>query len=804
MIGETILHYRVIERLGGGGMGVVYKAEDTKLHRLVALKFVLENIPESARSVERFQREALTASALNHPNICTIYDIAEQGGRLFMVMEYLDGQTLKHAIPPNGFELEPLLDIAIGVVDGLDAAHSEGIIHRDIKPANIFLTKRGHAKILDFGLAKLTPGSRGGPAEDITRTVGDEEHLTVPGSAVGTPAYMSPEQALANDLDGRSDLFSFGIVLYEMACGVLPFKGNSSAAIYDAILNRDPMPLAMLKPTIPPAFARVVERALQKNPQLRYQSAAEMRKDLSRLRRDLISSQETGVTPTASGAEAGAAAAIPTRAGKRETPQTPLPAAQTPLTATPILAPFDAPIASGQRKNRIASLAAVTLVLVLAICAAFLYYKRKGATADSKPSIAVLPLKNQSGDSANEYFSDGMTEEITTKLAHIQELTIAPNGAAARLKLADMRLQDIGRELQVRYLLQGSVRKSANRVRVNVQLVDTSTGYQLWADDFTGDMKDVFGMQERTALAVANALKLKLNPEEHQAVSHRYTQNPEAYDEYLKGRDLVAFDEYDVQKLESARGHFEAALQADPNYAPALAGLSLVEGHLYRNHLPDKQRLERADQLARQSLAIDSTLDAAHTAMGTVYADRYQYVEAASEFREAIRCAPENSFAWDLLSWALAYQQPPDGPGSEAAARESLRRRLTVSAYYHLGRALIFQRRYKEAISAFESARELNPASPFGILGLGQVYLAQGDYKKAIDTLSQAQTGGAINSYWLGAAYGAIGDKEKALNLLGKTLDNGFRDFAALESSPYYAPLRSDPRFERLLQKYRK
>jgi len=765
MIGQTVSHYRILDKLGGGGMGVVYKAEDIKLGRLVAVKVLSEELAKDRQALERFQREARAASALDHPNICTIYEIGEHEGQPFIAMQFLEGQTLKHAIAGKPMQMDRLLELGLQVADALEAAHAKGIIHRDIKPANIFVTKRSQAKLLDFGLAKLLPKPGGmGEALELSAqpTAGTTgEFLTRPGVTLGTLAYMSPEQVRGEELDARTDLFSLGAVLYEMAAGRAAFPGNTPGLIHDAILNRMPTAVARVNPQAPPELDRIIGKALEKHRKLRYQSASDLRADLARLKGDADSARK---------------ALLP---------------------ATISRPPFQRWLLAGM----------ALLLLAGAAAGVYLWYQKRAAspvaTMAAKASVAVLPLENLSGGSENQYFSDGMTEEIITKLSRIKSLQVASRTSVARFKATQKDVKEIGRELGVRYILEGSVRKAQDRVRITAQLVDTSSGFHLWADDFDRDLKDVFAVQEETALKIAEALNVRLSPQEQQAVKRRHTENPQAYDAYLRGRPFLEYYS-DAEKLEAARRYFEQALQSDPNYALALAGLSRVEGLYYRTLDANPSRLQRAQELAQRALSLDPQLAEAHMAMGQVYGDRYQYAQAAGIFQEAIRLEPENAYAWTMLSWALTYRQPPDAQQAEKAGRESIRLDPGLfSGYFQLGRALLLQQRYLEAVEAFQHALELAPAFEAPHVGLAQVYLAQGRYDEALAELAKAP-----HSNWaliqFSFIHAARGDKEKALAKLEYALARGYRDFAAIDASPYFSSLRSDPRFEQLIRRYRK
>src|SRR5688572_1647285 len=539
MIGKRVSHYDVLRTLGSGGMGVVYEAEDTQLGRRVALKFLPKDLSSDVQALERFQREARAASALNHPNICIVHAIGQHEGEHFITMELLEGESLAQVLTKRKFEIGELVEAAVQIADALESAHAKGIVHRDIKPANLFLNTRGQVKILDFGLAKFDAGPAGTSlaAADTASGHGD---LTTPGTAMGTVAYMSPEQARGHLTDARSDLFSLGTVLYQMAAGVLPFRGDTQAVVFDAILNRDPVPIRQLHGSVPETFDRILVKLLEKDRTLRCQSATELKTDLLRLKRDL----ESGSRRSESGETRLAAAKTPDR------------------------------------------------------------------------SIAVMYFENLSGVKEDEYFRDGITEDIITELSKIKGLNIFSRPTVLAFRDRPVTPAQIGQQLGAAFVLTGSLRRAGNRVRINAQLIDTHTDFPMWSERYDREMQDIFEVQDEIARKIAEALRVTLSPQEQADLAARPTDNLQAYDLYLRGKSYVR--RLTRQDLEFARQMFDNATALDPKFALAFAAVANACALVYYNYGRDEAWMERARAASEKAAALQPDLPEADIARAWV------------------------------------------------------------------------------------------------------------------------------------------------------------------------------------------
>ena len=732
LVGKSIGHYKIVGMLGAGGMGMVYEAEDADLGRHVAIKVLSAVLQDDQPMLERFKREARAASALNHPGICTVYAIEQHEGRPFIVMELIKGSTLAEKMGRQPFEIRQLLDYGIQIADALESAHSKGIAHRDIKPANFMINDRGQVKILDFGLAKVDTvagGAARGPEVSQLVTEVKTGPLTVAGTVMGTVHYMSPEQARGQLTDARTDLFSLGAVLYQMATGDVPFQGDTDAVVFESILNRDPKPLAEVNPSMPAPLGQVLEKALEKDRQLRYQTATELKTDLLRLKKKLE---------------------------------------------------------SGQRR------------------AAGLSDSKSGVEKAEK-SVAVLYFENLSGAKEDEYFRDGITEDIITELSKIEGLKVNPRSMVLAFRDKPVTSAQVGQQLGSSYVLEGSIRRAGDRLRITTQLVDAATGYPVWSERYDRQMQDVFEVQDEIARKIAEALRIKLSRQEQEAIAAKPTDNLQAYDLYLRGRSYAR--RLTRQDLEFSLQMLENAVTQDPNFALAYAAIANVCAYYHAHYAREDVWIHRARAAAERAMTLQPDVPEVMVAQAWILYARGQYEEMVAIVRSVIARKPDCEGAYYLLLRGLyasgKYQEVANvaEQAIEASGTDYNVYVPIMNSLGALGKTEAKKNVRERLIQAMEKhVREIPEDARARVL-LGAYYAEEGREDDAIRETNLAmllRPNEAMVLYNASCTFCTLKRKGEALDALTKAWRAGFRDSDWVRRDPDLALIHNEPEFEKM------
>ena len=727
LLGTTISHYRILRELGAGGMGVVYEAEDTRLRRNVALKFLSAALAQDAPMLERFEREARAASALSHPGICTVHAIEQDAGRSFIVMELVDGESLATRLSGRPMEIATLLDLGIQMADALEAAHAKGIVHRDLKPMNMMVTSRGQVKILDFGLAKFDHNEVS--AQTATPTAPPRADLTAAGTVFGTVHFMSPEQARGLATDARTDIFSLGAILYQMATGDRAFEGDTQAVVFDAILNRDPRPLEDSNPAMPASLGPILEKALEKDRSLRYQTATELKTDLLRLRRKLE--------------------------GGRSGPSS--------------VADSKAPAPRAQR------------------------------------SIAVLYFENLSGVKEDEYLCDGITEDILTDLSKIKGLNVFPRTTVLAFREQKARAADVCRQLRADFALEGSLRRAGNRLRINAQLVDAATGFPVWSERYDREMSDIFAVQDEIAHKIAEALRIKLSPQEQAELAAKPTESLQAYDLYLRGRSYAR--RRTTRDMDFALQMFENAVTLDPNFALAWAAIANGCAHAQYWSGPGGTYMERAQSASLRAVALAPDIPEVLVSQGWILYAGNRYDDAVRLTRAAISRKRDCEGAYYLLLRALFASGKYDEVASlaeqaiEAAGTDYNVYIPIMNSLGALGREEERRLVRQRLIQTFENHLREVPEDARARILCGGMYAQEGRIDDAVRETNLAMTlrpNEATVLYNAACTFAQIDRRADALEALRKAWDAGYRDAEWTRRDPDLASLHDDPEFEKL------